>query len=141
MSNEAATSARILVIDDDKAIRGLVELHLVNEGYEVVQAEDAVVGARLMLTQQIDVIVLDAHLPYWSGLEFAATLIADRDVVCPPIIMMTGHDHLSDRAALMADACLKKPFLSTDLIAAVSQCLRHRGAYAGVRANTASRAA
>lgn len=134
-------SPRILVIDDDKPMRDLVLLHLANEGYEAIGAEDAIAGARLMLESRFDLLILDGHLPHWSGLDFAATLIADSAVPCPPIIFISGRQELCDRAAAMSQACLVKPFRSTELAAAVAACLRSLPASADTRQALTARAA
>jgi two-component system response regulator RpaA len=132
----------ILVVDDDKAIRDLLALHLGNAGYRVLSAEDAVEGARMLLEKSPDLLVVDAHLPYWSGLDFIATLMADRELPCPPIVVITGSKELSARAELIADACLVKPFLSTQLLDSVSICLARRSmSAAGVKLKSAVRAA
>jgi len=122
----AAEKARptILVIDDEKAVRELLKLHLVNAGYDVKLAEDAVVGGRILLERAPDLLIIDARLPYLSGIDFVAALMADGSTPCPPIVFITGHDELSHKAHAMGDACLIKPFLATDLLAAVERFVR-----------------
>lgn len=134
---------RILIIDDEKAVRDLVALHLANAGYDVASAEDAIVGARILLEDPVDLLIVDAHLPYWSGLDFVSTLIADGAAPCPPVIVITGRSELSARAELVADACLVKPFLSTQLLEAVAQCLgpKPQASEAGLRQAASARAA
>ena len=133
----------VLVIDDEKAIRELLKLHLANDGYQVLLAEDAVLGGRLLLERRPDLLIVDAHLPYMSGIDFVATLIADQSLPAMPVIFITGREELSARAHALADACLVKPFLATELLAVVNRLLRRELALdaAGLRRGVPSRAA
>lgn len=134
----------ILVVDDEKAIRELLKLHLANAGYDVLLAEDAIVGGRTLLERRPDLLIIDAHLPYLSGIDFVATLIADQSLPAMPVVLITGREELSARAHALADACLVKPFLATDLLAAVERLLgRNRAALdaAGTRLDAEPRAA
>lgn len=119
------TNARrtILVIEDDRAVRELMKLHLVNAGYNVLLAEDAVVGGPMLLEQKPDLLVIDAKLPYLSGIDFVATLTADSTAPCPPVIFITGHEELSLKAHALTGACLVKPFLANDLLELVFKLL------------------
>jgi two-component system phosphate regulon response regulator PhoB len=113
----------ILVVDDEAAIRELLKLHLANSGYHVLLAEDAIVGGRMLLERRPDLLIIDAHLPYMSGIDFVATLIADQSLPAMPVVFITGREELSARAHALADECLVKPFLATDLLAVVERLL------------------
>jgi len=134
----------ILVVDDEAAIRELLKLHLANAGYQVLLAEDAIVGGRTLLERRPDLLIIDAHLPYMSGIDFVATLIADQSLPAMPVVFITGREELSARAHGLADACLVKPFLATELLAVVQRLLaRDLAAFdaAGTRSGAAPRAA
>jgi DNA-binding response OmpR family regulator len=96
----------ILVIEDDRAVRELLKLHLVNAGYNVLLAEDAVVGGPMLLEQKPDLLIIDAKLPYLSGIDFVATVTADTTAPCPPVIFITGHEELSLKAHALTGAWL-----------------------------------
>jgi two-component system phosphate regulon response regulator PhoB len=113
----------ILVVDDETAIRELLKLHLVNAGYQVLLAEDAIIGGRMLVERRPDLLLIDAHLPYMSGIDFVATLIADQSLPAMPVVFMTAREELSARAHALADACLMKPFLATELLAVVERLL------------------
>ena len=116
----------------------MLKLHLADAGYAVLLAEDAIVGGRLLLAKQPDLLIVDAGLPYLSGIDFVATLLADRSVPCPPVIFITGDDRLSYKTYAMGSACLIKPFLTTDLLDIVARCLpAHPAQAAGVRVDAA----
>jgi len=133
----------VLVVDDEPAIRELLKLHLANGGYHVLLAEDAVVGGRMLLERRPDLLIIDAHLPYLSGIDFVATLIADQSLPAMPVVFITGREELSARAHALADECLVKPFLATELLAVVERLLgRNRfPSAAALRAGAAPRAA
>ena len=72
-----APKARIAVIDDDRFIRYLLELHLRKAGYEVFAAEDAMAGGRVVLERTPDLILCDIDMPFMDGYEFVSAVRAD----------------------------------------------------------------
>lgn len=121
----APKRARILVVDDEPAIRELLRLHLQNAGYEVVEATDAVVAGKMILAKawRIDLLIVDAHMPYMTGIDFAAAVIADTTLPPVPIILITGHSALAERADTLGVPCLTKPFTADTLAATVAKTL------------------
>ena len=111
----------VLVVEDEAPIRDLLRLHLRNAGYRVLEAEDALEAGKRILedASDIDLIVIDAQLPYLSGIEFASTLIADTTLPPLPIILITGHEHLVLHAERLDVPCLVKPFTAQRLISLV----------------------
>ena len=119
----SARNRTVLVVEDERAIRGLLQLHLQNAGYDVVVAEDAIQGGKRLLEGGIDLLVIDAQLPYFSGIEFASTVMADTSLPSLPIIMITGHDELVLRAERLGLPCLVNPFGADCLISLVASSL------------------
>ena len=120
----AAKHRTVLVVEDEAPIRDLLRLHLSNAGYDVMLAEDAIdAGKRLLEHQQVDLIIIDAQLPYFSGIEFASTLIADTTLPPLPMILITGHEHLLLRAERLGVPCLMKPFSADTLVSLVQTSL------------------
>jgi two-component system phosphate regulon response regulator PhoB len=113
----------ILVVDDEPAIRELLQLELSAGGYDVVLAEDANAAARLVRDARPDLMVVDAHMPYVSGLDFVSAIIADSSMPWVPVIFITGRSELRSHAEALGSACLVKPFLSTRLIELVERVL------------------
>ena len=129
----------ILVVDDEPAIRELLKLQLTADGYDVVLAEDAFAARRLLNEAAPDVMVVDAHMPYVSGLEFVATLVGESSLPWVPVIFITGREELLEGAAALGSACLVKPFLATRLIELIERVLAaqardSRAAQPGLRA-------
>lgn len=114
----------ILVVDDEPAIRELLKLQLSAAGYEVALAEDANAAARVVRDARPDLMVIDAHMPHVSGLDFVSALIADSSMPWVPVIFITGRSELRSDAESLGSACLVKPFLSTRLIELVERVLR-----------------
>jgi len=121
----AAQKARILVVDDEPAIRGLLRLHLQNDGHEVVEAPDALVAGKMILAKawRIDLLIVDAHMPYMNGIDFAAAVIGDTTLPPVPIILITGHNDLAERADVLRVPCLVKPFTAATLATIVGKTL------------------
>ena len=114
---------RILVVDDERAIRELLKLQLSASGYEVAVAEDAFAARCLLYEATPDVMIVDAQLPYVSGVEFVSALVAEPALPWVPVIFITGREELLERALALGSACLVKPFLAERLIELVERVL------------------
>jgi DNA-binding response OmpR family regulator len=115
---------RVLVVDDEPAIRELLKLHLANAGYEVHLAEDGIVAERALREAQPDLVVVDVAMPYRGGLEFVAGLAADEELRRLPVIFMTGYGDLAGGARALGARCLQKPFEMSALLELVGRNLR-----------------
>ena len=121
---------RILVAEDDAALRALIATALRQAGYQVVEAGDGVeaVGnaqAWVFRGQPIeppDVIVSDIRMPGWSGLDTLRILRAGAEA--PPVVLMTAfgsHETHELAARLGAAHVFDKPFPIEDLVAVVGE--------------------
>jgi two-component system response regulator MprA len=118
-------SARILIADDDRAIREALSRALTLEGYDVVQAADGAAALQLIETSQPDVAVLDVMMPNVDGLTVCRVLRAERNRV--PVLMLTARTETADRVAGLdagADDYLPKPFDLDELLARLRALLR-----------------
>src|SRR5688572_12573657 len=116
-------SPRILVVDDDRSIRELLKLRLAAAGYDVVLAEDALVAGRVLAQSGADLMIVDAHMPDVSGVDFVANLVADSTLPWVPVIFITGREELKSHAEALGSACLVKPFLANRLLELVERVL------------------
>ena len=119
-----APKGKIAVIDDDRFIRYLLDLHLRNAGYEVFVAEDAVAGARLVMESTPDVILCDVDMPFMDGYEFVSALRADPATRHIPVIFLTVSKNAGDRAKQLGAGHLVKPVLADELLRTVAQFAR-----------------
>ena len=119
---------RILVVDDEPAVRDSLRRALALEGYEVELAADGGEALRLLATSSPDAIVLDLLMPGVDGLEVCRRLRAGGDQV--PILILTARDSVGDRVTGLdagADDYLVKPFALEELLARLRALLRRTG--------------
>jgi DNA-binding response OmpR family regulator len=115
----------ILIIEDDKDIARLVELHLKDAGYEVSTAHEGTAGLELALSKQFDLIILDLLLPGTDGIEICRRVRAASSY--PFILMLTSRSSELDRVLgleIGADDYLTKPFSIPELLARVKALFR-----------------
>jgi CheY-like chemotaxis protein len=111
---------KIAVIDDDRFIRYLLDLHLRKAGYEVFTAEDAVAAGRVVVDHQPDLILCDVDMPFMNGYEFVAALRADPATRHIPVIFLTINASVADRAKELGATHLMKPVMADELLKAVA---------------------
>jgi DNA-binding response OmpR family regulator len=119
------TPPRILVVEDDPDISSLVELHLVDAGFEVELESDGSSGLSHALDRDLDLVILDIMLPGIDGLEICRRLRTDKPEL--PILMLTARTTELDRVLgleMGADDYLTKPFSVRELVARVKAIFR-----------------
>ena len=122
-----AMTARILVVEDEAAIREMLRFTLAREGFEVDEAADVAEARRRLAERRPDLILLDWMLPGVSGLELARRLRREERSRQVPIIMLTartGEEHKVAGLELGADDYLTKPFSPRELVARIRAVLR-----------------
>jgi len=120
---------RILVVEDEPAIRELLRVNLVDAGYEVQEASDAESAQGLLNAALPDLLLLDWMLPGQSGLAWAKRLRSDNRTRDIPIIMVTARSEEADRVAGLeawVDDYVTKPFSPRELKARIKSVLRRR---------------
>ena len=122
-----ATSAHLLVVDDDREIRSLLGDFLGRHGYRVDTAADGRAMARLLEVGAYDLVVLDLMLPGEDGLLLCRRL---RETSQLPVIMLTALAEETERIVgleMGADDYLTKPFSPRELLARIKAVLRRSG--------------
>nr|AIA14668.1 Response regulator receiver domain protein [uncultured bacterium] len=112
---------RILLAEDDAAMRRLLEVVLKRAGYEVVTAEDGLQAMQAAGTQTFDLAVVDAIMPNLSGLELCRIFRANPLWQKMPLVMMSGMESQTDCAADVH--LLKSSRLQEELLQTVSRLL------------------
>jgi len=124
---------RVLVVDDEPALRDSLDRALRAEGYDVETAPDGLVALARLDAREPDAIVLDVLMPGLDGLETTRRLRAAGSRV--PVLMLTARDSVGDRVAGLdagADDYVVKPFALEELLARLRALLRRgAGAEAG----------
>jgi two-component system response regulator MprA len=127
---------RILVVDDEPAVREAIERALKLEGYDVRTAADGALGLREIAISPPDAVVLDVLMPNVDGLEVCRRLRDADDRT--PVLMLTARDAISDRVDGLdagADDYLVKPFALEELLARLRALLRRAEDGAGGNAS------
>jgi two-component system response regulator MprA len=120
---------RILVVDDEPAVRSALERALRLEGYEVSLAADGQEALDALSATAADAVVLDVLMPAVGGIEVCRRLRAAGDRT--PVLMLTARDQVADRVSGLdagADDYLVKPFALEELSARLRALLRRTGA-------------
>ncbi|SEP29819.1 response regulator transcription factor [Amycolatopsis saalfeldensis] len=116
---------RILVVDDDRAVRESLRRSLEFNGYQVELAGDGAQALEAIIANRPDAMVLDVMMPRLDGLEVARRLRSTGDDL--PILVLTARDTVSDRVSGLdagADDYLPKPFALEELLARLRALLR-----------------
>jgi DNA-binding response OmpR family regulator len=116
------TGLRVLVVEDDPAIRELITLHLKLEGYGVVPSADGTEGLRLARAERFDLIVLDIMLPGLDGISLLGAIRRDSVNRDSPVLMLTARREEADKVLGLetgADDYLTKPFGIREFVARV----------------------
>ena len=119
-----APKSKIAVIDDDRFIRYLLDLHLRKAGYEVFVAEDAMAAGRVILECPPDLILCDVDMPFMNGYEFVSALRADPATRHIPVIFLTVNNSVGERAKQLGAGHLMKPAMADELLRAVARFTR-----------------
>lgn len=119
----------ILVVDDEKEIRDLINIYLKNEGYTILVAADGFEAIRIINNQKVDLVVLDIMMPKLDGIQ---TCIKIREDFNFPVIMLSAKNQDMDKILGLssgADDYLSKPFNPMELIARIKSQLRRYNTY------------
>jgi CheY-like chemotaxis protein len=126
-SKAAPPRAKILVVDDDPDIRGLVNAILTEKGHQVIEAADGEEGLALAERDAPDLIVLDIMMPSLDGYEVCRRLANQPHTAHIPILMLTAKSSLEDIEIGLsgyADDYMTKPFQQRELVARAGALIR-----------------
>lgn len=115
---------KILVADDDDAIRNGIEIYLKNEGYDVLKAADGLQAIEVLEKQDVHLIIMDVMMPNLDGIGATFKIREQKNI---PIIMLSAKVEETDKIlglSMGADDYITKPFHPLELLARVKSQLR-----------------
>ena len=117
---------RILVVDDEEAVRRVLHSLLKKEGYEVIEAEDGRMGVELAKKEDPDVILMDLRMPVMDGLKACRLIKEDEKTKNIPVLVITAVSGESKREAIDAgiDDFVNKPFDAEEISIRVKSMLK-----------------
>jgi DNA-binding response OmpR family regulator len=122
-------SQKILIIDDDDAVRALASAALEQEGFQVIMASKGHDGIELFHNEQPDLIILDLMLPDFDGFDICFAVRKESQV---PILILSARDEEVDKVVgfrMGADDYVTKPFSSAELALRVKAILKRNRPY------------
>ena len=125
------TSARVLVVDDEPAIRRFLRVSLSAHGYTIVEADDGQSALSAVFADRPDLVILDLGLPDLDGIQVTRLL---REWTHIPIIILSVRGQEADKIAALdagADDYVTKPFGAGELLARMRVALRRAGQSSG----------
>ena len=120
-------AAKILIIEDEKAVREMLCFTLKNNGFEILEAEDSNSALDALKENEINLILLDWMLPGKQGIEISRIIRSSSEIKDIPIIMLTAKSDESDKVLGLesgADDYVTKPFSQKELVARIKALLR-----------------
>ena len=118
---------KILVVDDEKHIRRLIEVNLAQRGYEIEQAADGIEALEKISDDKFDLIILDVMMPRKDGFETLKEIINNPETMEIPVIMLTAKAQDADVFhgwASGVSAYLTKPFNPKELLTFVERVIQ-----------------
>ena len=125
--------AKILIVDDESAIRQMVSLTLSQSNYDCIEAADAAEAQAKILADMPDLILLDWMLPGLSGVEYSRRLRREKLTRDIPVIMLTARTEEEDKVSGLdsgADDYITKPFSTRELLSRIKALLRRTAPHA-----------
>ena len=116
------SAVRVLVVEDDPSVRGLLQTLLSAEGYDVATASDGLAGLVKAAAQPPSLVLLDLMMPDLGGVRVLEEMRDDPDLVDVPVIVVTGKvDAVPGMRSLLGeDNVFLKPFAVAELLARVA---------------------
>ncbi len=118
----------ILIIEDDKAISNLYRIAFKLDGYKTLIANNALEGINLLITNIVDIIIMDLGLPDLDGIKLLKDIRENNETI--PIIIVSARSNEEEKVACLdggANDYVTKPFSTVELAARVRSLLRFNG--------------
>jgi len=124
---EGRIRARVLLAEDDRALRRFLQVVLERSGYKVLPASDGLEAMKLALSTRIDIVVTDATMPNLSGYEFCRFLRNSQTLAHLPVILLSAMERKdTTENPAQVDAFLAKPVSAESLIGCIEELLARK---------------
>lgn len=117
--------ARVLLAEDDRALRRFLQVVLERAGFEVIPAADGLEAMKLALSNPVDVVVTDAMMPNLSGHEFCRFLRNSQTLSDVPIVLLSALER-KEQYGNQVNAFLAKPVSAEDLVSCIQDLLNQK---------------
>ena len=120
---------RILIAEDERDIRELIEIHLIKDGYQVLTAKDGIEALDVFKSEALDLAVLDVNMPKLNGFKVLNKIRKESKI---PVILLTARGSDEDKIlglGLGADDYLTKPISMVELVARIKAHFRRNYEY------------
>ena len=125
--DESGRQIRVLLAEDDRALRRFLEVVLERAGYKVIPASDGLEAMKLVLSSPVDVVITDVMMPSLSGHEFCRFLRNSPTLSHLPIILLSALERKDrNQSAEQADAFLAKPVSGESLVECIEKLLARK---------------
>ena len=115
--------ARVLLAEDDRALRRFLQVILERAGYTVVPAADGLEAMKIALSSNVDILVTDAMMPNLSGHELCRFVRNSQTLAHLPVILLSALEQKESSDGEQVDAFLSKPVAGEDLIGCIEKLL------------------
>jgi CheY-like chemotaxis protein len=118
-----APGARVLLAEDDRALRRFLQVILERAGYTVVPAADGLEAMKIALSSHVDILVTDAMMPNLSGHELCRFIRNSQTLAHLPVILLSSLEQKEPNEGEQVDAFLSKPVAGEDLVSCIEKLL------------------
>src|SRR5882724_4427272 len=115
--------ARVLLAEDDRALRRFLQVILERAGYTVVPAADGLEAMKIALSSHVDILVTDAMMPNLSGHELCRFIRNSQTLAHLPVILLSALEQKEPNEGEQVDAFLSKPVAGEDLVGCIEKLL------------------
>ena len=120
-------SARVLLAEDDRALRRFLEVILERAGYYVISASDGLEAMKVVVSTPIDIVITDSMMPNLNGHEFCRFLKSSQKLSQLPIILLSALERReASQNVEQADAFLTKPVSGESLIKCIETLMARK---------------
>ena len=125
---QPAAQSRVLLAEDDRALRRFLQVILERAGYTVVPAADGLEAMKIALSSPVDILITDAMMPNLNGHELCRFVRNSQTLAHLPIILLSALEQKERDDDGHVDAFLSKPVTGEDLVACIEKLLARKPA-------------